>query len=320
MLNMYWKYAGTQYKSKFHAIQAAKNDVQNISFHTFDESLFNYDYTVEPSESLQELIKERCLEIRDTYPYIKFFLSGGSDSTTVLNCFLKNNIPIDEIVIYRFSPINDFQNNSNSEVNDYTIPYAKSLDIKVSIHDWGSEHYDKLFSNDNWFDKRNTLSLREINVANIRGKNFCNLFCDPEPRIEKVDGRWNLFAYDTDSFCEEMKFRNIVPFFYTPKLLAKQAHLLKQHCDKFGVAPTKTLLRELLRDEPIAKVQLKGDLEYSGGVLNPLALNPKERLMFKGTSKSFQDRYSHLLSTRVGGVPVLRLLRGYELFRFDLGD
>ena len=316
MLNMYWKYAGTQYKSKFQAIQAAGRDVSNISFHTFDESLFKYDYSYEPTESLEDLMKERCLEIRDTYSYIKFFFSGGSDSTTVLNCFLKNNIHIDEIVIFRYSLTDDFSNKSNMEVNDFTIPFVKKLDTKITVHDWGAQYMNDLVSVDKWFDKRNTFALREVAIANIRGKNFCNLFACPEPRLEKVNGSWQLFAYDTDIFAEHLKFRNVEHFFFTPKLMAKQAHLLKNYCNQTNQLPTKNMIRTILRDEAVAKVQLKQEVDTNA---NPLISNPKEKLLLKGSSTHFQDKFKYLLSTRVANIPLIRLLRGYELYRFDLG-
>ena len=47
-------------------------------------------------------------------------------STTILNQFIKNNIFIDEIIVFRFScHLNKFDENSNAEVNDYTIPWLK---------------------------------------------------------------------------------------------------------------------------------------------------------------------------------------------------
>src|SRR5210317_1743936 len=97
MLNTYWKYAGTRYKHKFKAIEASRGDIHNITYSLFDTSLENYDWTVEPAESLDELMRQRALQLRDTYTYLKLWFSGGSDSTTVLRVFLENNIPIDEI-------------------------------------------------------------------------------------------------------------------------------------------------------------------------------------------------------------------------------
>ena len=176
---MYWKYAGTQYKSKFTAVQAAGRDFQNITFHTFDESINNFNYSIEPQESLEFLMAERAREIRENYNYIKFFFSGGSDSTTIINQFIKNKIFIDEIIVFRFSYLNNFDENSNAEVNNYTIPWLKNNKLdktKISIHDWGNDYFSSIIKKSNWFETKNTLGLRETVLPNIRGKNFCNLF------------------------------------------------------------------------------------------------------------------------------------------------
>jgi hypothetical protein len=45
----------------------------------------------EPSESLAELQRQRALEIRNKYSYVRLWLSGGADSITALNAFLDND-------------------------------------------------------------------------------------------------------------------------------------------------------------------------------------------------------------------------------------
>src|SRR6056300_1705765 len=115
MLNTYWKYAGTRYKHKFKALEASRGDVQNITWHLFDSSFENYDWTKEPVESFYDLMVIRAKQLRDTYSYLKFWFSGGSDSTTALRVFLDNNIHIDEISVFQcYTP----DNHSNIEVND----------------------------------------------------------------------------------------------------------------------------------------------------------------------------------------------------------
>jgi len=330
MLNCYWKYAGTQYRRKFQAIQAAQRNIDDITFHLVDESLFNYNYRIEPTESLEELIKERCLELRDTYPYIKFFFSGGFDSTTVLNSFLKNNIYIDEIIVYRFSMTDNFLNKSNIEVNDYVFTYLKSLNLrsKISTQDWGTKYVKKYFAKDNWFEKRNSLYLREVALPNIRGKNFCNLYGTPDARIDKINGEWQLFAWDTEAYSESLKFRNTEFFFLTPKLLAKQAHLVKNYCNLHNINSLsydacKELQRLICRDEPISKFHFPKQWSQSIKSENyPPVLRghqQKEVLLLKEAPQIDKDKYRAILSTKIAGIPVVRLLRGYEVFRFNIG-
>ena len=123
MLNSYWEYAGTRYKNKFRAIDAANGKYKRITFHTFEDVSFNnYSWSIEPGTPLKQLQKERALQLRDTYDYIKLWFSGGADSTTMLNTFLDNNIHIDEIGVYRSSIDGDFDNNlGDYEINTHTV-------------------------------------------------------------------------------------------------------------------------------------------------------------------------------------------------------
>ena len=91
MLNLYWEYAGTRYRSKFRALDAANGNYKGITFRIHESEDFdNYTWSIEPTPSLKELQKQRALQLRDSYPYLKLWFSGGADSTTVLNTFLDN--------------------------------------------------------------------------------------------------------------------------------------------------------------------------------------------------------------------------------------
>jgi len=312
---MYWKYAGTQYKRKFHAIQAANGDFGNISFHAFDESLTDINFKIEPSQSFEELLDERCFEIRDKFSYIKFFFSGGSDSTTVLNTFLRNKIYIDEIIVFRFSSNNNFDEDSNHEVNKYTLPWLKTNlpdKTKLSIQDWGSDYFFKLKTKNSWFDTRNTYCCREILIPNIRGNNFCNLFSGDSPEVY-FDGKWKTNQFDTNGYAELSKFRNIEMFFHTPNLIIKQAHLLKKVCIEEGLKESsKDLVRRYLRDKPIAQEQfVKKDMNFSFEHL-------KDKLFLKNANQNFKDYFRYVLSTKINGIPLVNIPEGYKLFDKEL--
>lgn len=66
--------------------------------------IFNQDcwaktkWSEEPSETLEELYKQRAIKIREMHDYVVLVWSGGADSTNMLHAFLKNNIKIDEII------------------------------------------------------------------------------------------------------------------------------------------------------------------------------------------------------------------------------
>ena len=313
---MYWKYAGTQYKSKFTAVQAAGRDFQNITFHTFDESIKNFNYSIEPQESLEFLMAERAREIRENYNYIKFFFSGGSDSTTIINQFIKNKIFIDEIIVFRFSYLNNFDENSNAEVNNYTIPWLKNNKLdktKISIHDWGNDYFSSIIKKSNWFETKNTLGLRETVLPNIRGKNFCNLFAGETPHVVCKNNKYFAQIWDGDNYGEYARFRNVEGFFFSPKLIAKQEHILKNILIKNKLMSSdKSFVREYLRDEAVVKNQFFKNSSQTAITYD------KEILFLKAADTYLRDFFKYILSTKINGTPVIRLNLGYKLLDVEI--
>jgi hypothetical protein len=57
------------------------------------------DVTVEPTETWSELMRERCLQLRDRYQTLSISYSGGYDSQTILDYCIANNITVDEIIV-----------------------------------------------------------------------------------------------------------------------------------------------------------------------------------------------------------------------------
>ena len=74
--------------------------LSDVKFSFFDDEYTSLDWTVDPTDSLQELYKQRAQQIRDNYDYVMLAYSGGADSTNVLQTFVANNIKLDEIVSF----------------------------------------------------------------------------------------------------------------------------------------------------------------------------------------------------------------------------
>ena len=327
----YWEYAGTRYQNKFRAIEASRGNIKDISFTLFENSpsFTEFNWSIEPQTSLNELMKQRALQLRDTYKYIKLFYSGGHDSHTVLNTFLKNNIHIDEIIVYRFAANNKFDSTlGDYEILDYTLPYLKSIQntllskTKITVYDYGYEYYDKYLS-EKWFYTKNNFTVRHNYIPRIRGKNFCNIFCSNDPELVYENGRWYADFWDSD--IEELVGFSNVEMFYTtpdlPELHCKQCHIQKQlminnNLFNFTRTDRKRITRDLLRDNP--PVILKPELIKQNHGMFDL---PKENLTFKQTfTESFKDRYKNLVANyKINGVPVYRQLIGYNCYKFDIG-
>ena len=125
-----------------------------------DDFFSQYNWTIEPSESLDELYGKRALELRKQYDYIALHYSGGHDSTNMLRAFLDNNIYPDEIFVYysRYDTVS----NQYLELKDYTWKKVKDIEkqypqIKVRKLDYS----DIIFEWSNII-KRQNLNLEPV--------------------------------------------------------------------------------------------------------------------------------------------------------------
>ena len=108
--------------SKFEALQKSGN----IKFHFHDEVFSQQDWTVEPTESLDDLYRQRAEQLRSQYEYLILGFSGGADSTTIFDAFVKNNIHLDEVVMFHtYSGENDRNSFYNFETFNVAIPYVE---------------------------------------------------------------------------------------------------------------------------------------------------------------------------------------------------
>ena len=76
--------------NKINAILKNEETKQGISFITPFE---DFDFSQEPTESFNELLKQQFNKLRQNNNYIKFYYSGGIDSHILLDfCFKKHNL------------------------------------------------------------------------------------------------------------------------------------------------------------------------------------------------------------------------------------
>jgi hypothetical protein len=98
----FYVYDGYSYMTRDAALDAMllKCDYDaTIQFYYNDHIYGNMNWEREVIKPISDLYKERAQQIRDKYKYLILNFSGGSDSTQVLESFLKNGIFLDEIVV-----------------------------------------------------------------------------------------------------------------------------------------------------------------------------------------------------------------------------
>lgn len=87
-------------QSKIQALIWANDNPDNIVFDFNDSFWSKQDWTVEPTETWQELCQRRAVQIRSNFNKVILWFSGGYDSLTIAWSFIWAGIPIDEIIIF----------------------------------------------------------------------------------------------------------------------------------------------------------------------------------------------------------------------------
>jgi len=247
----YYDDLGQKYYNKFDALRSGRK----INIYFYDKEFSEFNWKVEPRESLNELYKLRAQQLRDSYDYLILAYSGGIDSTNMLETFYYNNIHIDEIIMVgAFSQDSEYgsDENHNGEIYLNCIPTLNSFDLrntKITYHD-----YTKLFDTpekfvafgntekkyqivDNhfsihhrWWDTPQFLNLESKKKKTI-------IFGTDKPNFSIEENRFfvsfNAFAITqlgNHCFYSKNDYNLYREFFYWspsfPKAIAKQLHII----------------------------------------------------------------------------------------------
>ena len=248
--------------SKFEAFQLSGKDWSKIKFIFNDDVFEKYDWTVEPTDDIYELYRQRAQQLREKYDYLVLMYSGGIDSHTVLETFLQNNIKLDEICSFSTSDVVSKTDKLNQEIFNSALPFVNTLDKtktsivfrnveigKLIIDSWNDEFHCENFqyytSNAQWVTvaRSNKLkfSIKEHMALTEKGKTICYIWGAEKPSLTIQENKYALRVVDAavdfgtreyiNRTINKDKFSNFYDeAFYIcrdfPKISIKQAHLL----------------------------------------------------------------------------------------------
>jgi hypothetical protein len=236
-----------------------------VFYHFFDEVFRSLDWTKEPTQSVEELYLERAKQLRAKYDYITLAFSGGSDSTNMLNVFLDNNIPIEEIVTYY--PVSiiekmlpNFNKNDTSPENiifEYIESAAPKLrevakthpEIKITVIDYAQRAIEVVgksaLHTTTAAGVMTSIAMPAMNIMheNMRalgdGVNSVLIAAIDKPRVEydRANKQFMSYFLDFNTFWGHLSddgcggyHPNIEYFYYAPdfpKLYQKQCFMVK---------------------------------------------------------------------------------------------
>jgi hypothetical protein len=145
----FWTVDGQVYYNQFSAwLAVGSGNVDQAEFHIYDQAYNSIDWSQEPTPSWDELVRQRCLQLRARHQHLCLLYSAGRDSHHILRSFANNAIPLDEIIIvdHTLSPL------KHPEVNAWMLPLAQQYvknhnpNCKISQIDVDRNSFDAFFT------------------------------------------------------------------------------------------------------------------------------------------------------------------------------
>jgi hypothetical protein len=309
-------------------------DYTNLRYN-INPAFENIDWTKEPTKTLKQLYKERAEQLRTDYDYLIVYFSGGSDSITVVNSFLDNDIPIDEIVINSFTQVDKDVLNC-----DYAKRYLKlrSFRGKITINNLDLDKINTIIDKQLWFyDEYNfsgllpSLSRRKIcffeqnnllsytkrigKVAHIFGAEFPDITC-------REGSFYCNIKYS--SFVNNFGYHEASIFFFIPiehpAVFVKQCHVLARYMHKTGLSKESDC-KISIRDEFNPAMS---SVKTGGRSKNQFLAGTESRMILETyiSDSKFKDLYKNalydeLLKPQVNKVVILNGYKSFKLFDVD---
>lgn len=287
----FYRVDGVKMYSQIEAVEISRLLNKPITWHFNDEVYSGFDWTKEPTESISELYRKRCEQLREKYDYLVLFYSGGADSDNIFNHFLNNDIKLDEIVtITDYDATQNKMSLMNAEITEIAIPKIQkakekqkhllytNIDTKKIIIDY----YEKLeldgIYNQNWSFAPLSIVRQKIkstqehwNKMFSAGKKVAFIFGSDKPKVwfdEKLNFKFWFYCGGIPGAVGPLSQRlnvehEFTELFYwspdSPKIPIKQAHIIKNFVKRNGVEVFKKVpiqINGLIRQCPVGTFNL----------------------------------------------------------------
>jgi hypothetical protein len=253
----YYVVCGKKYYNKLEAFKIAFEQGYHPHWYFHEDVFEPFDWQTEPNQSLSSLYADRARELREKYDYLVLAFSGGSDSSTIADAFVNNNIKLDYLfnrtaisASKRRDSINDEGNLHNETIFSAYPQYQKYKEkqpwLEWIVWDYGQWIVDEWANNPlvNPYDTNsympNVLLKRKFNhiLPSLEGKKVAFIVGIDKPFVFYKDNKFYLIFLDEQilqqiSDSDFYMKNNIViePFYWSrtsAPLVSKQAHILKK--------------------------------------------------------------------------------------------
>lgn len=238
-----YKVNGQVINNIFLALHQSWKTGSNLELYCNDYEYDQYDWSLEPEPSLDNLMAAHAHRLRNDYDRLILLWSGGTDSHTIYNIFRQENIHIDEIMIKASHHSAGFPE-SNYEWIAQNHWDSTTIITRYDDHDTELRALDVPNEDWVWRDKGDLLKygntssgdgVRFLCEKNYNGTDWCAIGGYEKPRLVYRNGRWYTRQLDI-TMRPTMGHDYIHHFFLEPLIHIKQSHLVKHAVKKLIVA------------------------------------------------------------------------------------
>lgn len=222
------------------ALMEAMQSGNPVEFYCRDSVYDQFNWAVEPEQSLDELMTAYALSLRSEYERVILLWSGGTDSQTIYNIFRRANIRIDEILIKASAHLAQYPDHHVDwmKANHYdptTIitrydqndTYLRSIDCPGEDWVWKNKGDLGMFGMSTGAE-----GVKHLIERNHAGKRWIAVAGFEKPRLVYKQGRW--WARHVDlPLRQTMNYDHLNRFFLEPLINIKQNHLVKHAVKKY---------------------------------------------------------------------------------------
>lgn len=305
MLNRtpHWVVGEQKYTNQFQAWEAVNRTNLEPRFNLYEEAFDQLDWTKDPNESWERLLLARCVQLRQKYKNLKLFYSGGRDSYCILLAFIRNQIPIDELLVvdYARNPVR------HQEYLTWILPMAvkylqhnpqaKITTLPIELDDY------QAYYTETWSEKQSSTLGRGFFQPNDYGwmvEHKCRITDSStgimvgleKPEIVFKDNKLYATVSDTP-YTLYFNNHNLIEFFFVtpdlPELHLKQSRMVVDHLTSYY---------------PTADQKFINDFQYyRGNMYDEFSISCGRGVAFDANSPSQNGKGKYL-----GNHPVFTLI------------
>ena len=274
----YYDVGGLHFLSKIEAIEHHNRTGAGVRWIFNDEVFSSYNWTKEPEQKLEELYRQRALDIRSRYDYVVVWYSGGADSHNVLSAFINHGIHVDEIAVNTYSQADDNKPSYwTQEVNATALPDINQLRHRLPLTQiryvdltcylakiyQGDTRWDWIYQQNTGYSPNNFLRgwIRELDphYKNIidSGRRLVFVWGSDKPRLIFEKGRYGIYFQDIIDNCVSTRtqvldrpWEHDELFYWSANsvpMMIKQAHCLRRFLTTAPLPNTDLTAKQNLR-------------------------------------------------------------------------